>query len=188
MRPLCYGNPLAAHMPLVVHSGGPICSPMPPITALLHTFNDELRLGRALETLLPCTEIVIVDHRSTDATRRIACEYGARVVLALSGTAENHRLYVPRHNWILCLEPRESITEALQATLFEWSLLPADRVAGTAAFSLKVREQIADEWRDRPALETRLVPRDWTQWNGRLPAHHPSAVVLPGEVLRLAFP
>ena len=31
---------------------------MPPITALLHTKNDSLGLGRALETLLPCSEIL----------------------------------------------------------------------------------------------------------------------------------
>jgi glycosyltransferase involved in cell wall biosynthesis len=55
---------------------------MPPITALLHTTNDALRLGRALETLLPCAEIIIVDHHSADATRRIARDYGARIVTA----------------------------------------------------------------------------------------------------------
>ena len=55
---------------------------MPPITALLHTKNDGLRLGRALEMLLPCAEILIVDHHSADATRRIAREYGARIVTA----------------------------------------------------------------------------------------------------------
>ena len=43
---------------------------MPPITALLHTMNDALRLGRTLEMILPCAEILIVDHRS--ARRNVA--------------------------------------------------------------------------------------------------------------------
>ena len=37
---------------------------MPPFTALLHTHNDALRLGRALETLFAGSEILIVDHHS----------------------------------------------------------------------------------------------------------------------------
>ena len=48
---------------------------MPSITALIHTSNDALRLGRLLETLYPCDTIVVVDHRSQDKTLRLAREY-----------------------------------------------------------------------------------------------------------------
>src|ERR1700686_5001163 len=98
---------------------------MPPITALLHTANDALRLGRALETLLPCAEILIVDHGSADATRRIAREYGARIVIAHNQAPAHHYLALAGHDWIFCIAPAESITESLQASLFEWSALPA---------------------------------------------------------------
>ena len=47
---------------------------MPSITALLHTENDALRLGRALETLYTCDDILIVDYGSRDATVRVARE------------------------------------------------------------------------------------------------------------------
>ena len=50
------------------------------ITALLHTENDGLRLGRALETVYACDGIVVVDHGSRDSTVRVAREYVARVV------------------------------------------------------------------------------------------------------------
>src|ERR1700730_10220583 len=92
---------------------------MPPITALLHTTNDALRLGRSLETLLPCAEIIIVDHHSADATRRIARAYGARIVTADSQAAAHHYLNLASHDWIFCIEPAESITEELQARVFE---------------------------------------------------------------------
>ena len=49
------------------------------ITAILHTCNDELRLGRALQTLLSCNQILIIDHCSTDCTLRIAREYAASI-------------------------------------------------------------------------------------------------------------
>src|SRR5437016_3583943 len=105
---------------------------MPPITALLHTANDALRLGRTLELLLPCSEILIVDHHSADATRRVAREYGAHIVAADSHVTANHHLDSARHDWILCMQPGESITESLQASLFEWSAIPLQAVEGVA--------------------------------------------------------
>jgi hypothetical protein len=165
---------------------------MPPITALLHTANDGLRLGRVLETLLPCSEILIVDHDSADATRRIAREYGARMVVAEDNAVASEYLDLAHHDWIFCIEPGESITEGLQASLFEWATLPsydiAGGVAGGRAFSVCVREQIRKSWMDLPVPETRLIPRGWTRWRGRLPAHEASAITLEGELLRFALP
>jgi hypothetical protein len=160
---------------------------MPPITALLHTTNDALRLGRTLEMILPCAEILIVDHHSVDASRRIAREYGARIVVAEGDAIANHYLDQVGHEWILCMQPGESITESLQASLFEWSALPPDRVVGVA-FSVFMREQTGEHWLELPAPETRLIPRSWSLWHGRLPTHDLSAVPLEGELLRFAFP
>ena len=175
---------------------------MPPFTALLHTQNDALRLGRALEVLLPCSEILIVDHYSTDATRRIARAYGARVIAAESQDAESqdseshdnvHRyLNLASHDWIFCMQPQESINENLQVSLFEWSAQPSHRVASSAAgglaFSVFVRTQTGEHWLDLPTPEIRLVPRSWPLWYGRLPAPEPSAVALEGELLRFTLP
>ncbi len=149
--------------------------------------NDTLRLGRALETLLPCAEILIVDHHSADATRRIARQYGARIVAADSQATARHYLDRARYDWILCMEPAESISEGLQASLFEWSALPSRTVVNSRAFSVFVREQTGDRWLDIPEPETRLIPRNWPLWHGRLPAHEPSAVALEGELLRFAL-
>jgi len=159
---------------------------MPPITALLHTANHALQLGRALEMLLPCSEILIVDHGSTDRTRRIACEYGARVV---DGDGEDaaHLVRLARHGWVFCIEPGESINESLQASLYEWSARGDG--AGGSAGSVRVREQNrGEDWVELPVPQTRLVPRSWTNWNGRLPAAASSAVVLKGSLLRFGLP
>jgi glycosyltransferase involved in cell wall biosynthesis len=161
---------------------------MPPITALLHTANDAIRLGRALETLLPCAEILIVDHHSTDMTLRVARSYGARIVVSDGQVSANHYLSQALHDWILCLNPSESITEGLQATLFEWSLLPNATVAATSAFSVLVREQVDGNWLDLPEPEIRLVPRHWAVWHSNLPAHRPSSSALEGELLRISNP
>ena len=164
---------------------------MPAITALLHVRNDALRLGRALETLLPCDEIVVVDYGTNDATRRIACEYGARVVSAKPGITPSLCLQFARHEWIFCLEPRESITETLSASLFEWrsDWKPQSQTSPeTAAFSFFLREETPDGWRENPTPRTRLVPRTWSRWHGLLPAAEPSAIALEGALLRFILP
>jgi glycosyltransferase involved in cell wall biosynthesis len=164
---------------------------MPPITALLHTMNDALRLGRTLETLLPCSEILIVDNHSTDATVRIARTYGARVVAADGEVPEVEHFHHVRCDWIFCIEPGESINEGLQTSLFEWAAIPncdMNHMAGGRAFSVRVREQIQKQWLDLPFPETRLIPRGWNQWLGRVPASQSGAIALEGELLRFVLP
>jgi hypothetical protein len=160
---------------------------MPPITALLHTKNDALRLGRALETLFPCDEVLIVDHHSEDATRRVARQYGARIVAASDNVASYSNLV--RHSWILSLLPTESISEGLQASLYEWASLGTDTTA--SAFSVFVREETSDGWLEHPTPEIRLVPTVWNRWRGHLPVCDSSdsaAIVLEGELLRFSLP
>jgi glycosyltransferase involved in cell wall biosynthesis len=173
------------------------------ITALLHTRNDALRLGRALETLYACDEIVVVDHGSRDATVRIAREYGSRVVDARPGASPEDYLRTlgrgfeslpwasssASKGWILCLDPRESLTEKLAATLFEWKSDALHRHTPVVpAFSVYLREETADGWMTQAAPQTRLVPQDWNLWNDALPVNQASAVPLEGELLRFVFP
>jgi glycosyltransferase involved in cell wall biosynthesis len=154
---------------------------MPSITALLHTFNHARQLGRALETLYPCDEILIVDHNSIDDTLRIAREYGARVIPFRGETEASHYLQSASSDWILCLEPCESLSEALAASLFEWKLVGA---AETVNFlDALMREEAAQGWIDSVEPETRLVPRNWAHWRGWLPVNDPSFPLLEGDLL-----
>ena len=165
--------------------------PMPAFTALLHARNDALRLGRALETLLPCDEILVVLHSSQrgphDATTRIAREYGAKVVADTTGLTPSQCLHLARHEWILCLEPRESLTEALAASLFEWKAKSEPPPEATA-FSVFLREETPTGWQLDPRPQTRLVPRHWSHWQGLVPAPEPSAIPLEGVLLRFTLP
>lgn len=159
---------------------------MPSITAVLHTHNDAMRLGRALETLCPCDEILIIDDHSTDGTRHIAREYGAKVMLASPEVVTDTFFRNMANGWILCLDPRESLTEGLSAALFEWK--SSSRKPPASAFSVFHREETADGWVQHPQPQTRLVPADWTHWEGVFPRSDSSAISLDGELLRFAFP
>lgn len=156
------------------------------ITALLHTKDDERRIGRCLETLYPCDEIVVVDHGSSDQTLRVAREYGARIVAGKNGTTATEYLRSGWAGWLLCLDPRESLTEGLAASLFDWK---SQSLSGQdAAYAVRLREETSDGWVQDATAHTRLVPSSWEEWEGLLPARRPSAVALEGELLRFVFP
>lgn len=157
---------------------------MPPISAILHTHNDALRIGRLLQTLHPCDEILIIDHGSTDLTLRIVREYAARVFQA---DDSNQQLSLARHDWLFCLWPNESLSEGLEATLFEWRYRPAAEVQSISAGAVVPRAETPSGWIQRPP-QTRLVPRTWSQWQGQLPAHDPQAIVLQGDLLSFSLP
>jgi glycosyltransferase involved in cell wall biosynthesis len=157
---------------------------MPAITALLHTFNDSLRLGRALETLRSCDEILVIDHGSTDHCVRIARDYGA-IVREDYAYEQSSRLAT--NPWVLCLLPTESVSEALEGSLYEWRLYPESDVDRVGACSIFVRKETDSGW-EEPTPETRLVRRDWTEWDGALPRELRSTMLLQGDLLRFRRP
>ena len=155
----------------------------------MHVHNDALRIGRCLETLHACDEIVVVDHGSEDGTVQVAREYGARIVKAgAEGVAIAELWGTGRggEEWILCLDPSESVTESLSASLYEWK---SEAVAESAsAYSVFLREETAEGWVENPVAQTRLVPASWQRWAGRFPQNEESALVLEGELLRFVLP
>ena len=157
---------------------------MPGITALVHTRNDALRLGRCLETLYPCDEILIVDHGSSDATLRVAREYGAQVMQASPEPAPAHTRHAAR-GWILCLDARESLTESLAASLYEWK---TETRVNHSAFSMFLREETPEGWIENPTPQTRLVPSVWSHWQENFPKNEVAACMLEGDLLRFVLP
>jgi glycosyltransferase involved in cell wall biosynthesis len=157
------------------------------LTAVLHTENDALRLGRALETLYPFDDILIVDHGSSDGTARLARQYGARVIVAEPGDAPQRYLLSGAAEWLFVLDPREALTESLAASLYEWKSesLPSPT---PSSYSIFLREETSDGWIANPIAKTRLVPTRSFQWDRSLPPFDPRSVILEGELLRFTFP
>ncbi len=157
---------------------------MPKISALIHTANDAPRLGRLLDSLRPCDDVLIIDHGSDDATHRIACDYGARIKTAVPGVAPGAYLVDARHDWLLCLRPNEALSEALEASLFEWR----EQDSGdAAAFSIPVRAETDSGWK-KCVPETRLVNRNRVNWTATLPPFDPAVRVLAGDLLQFRSP
>src|SRR5271165_3453323 len=129
---------------------------MPKITALLHTHNDAPQLGRVLESLRPCDEVLIIDDQSEDDTEKIAREHGASLKKAIPGVSPGAYVMDALHEWILCLRPNESLSEELAAALLEWKEREID--PSTACFGVPVRRENGAGWETLPP-EGRLVNR-----------------------------
>jgi glycosyltransferase involved in cell wall biosynthesis len=152
------------------------------ISALIHACDNARSLGRALDSLRPCDEVIVVDHGSKDDTVEIAREHGAKVIKAVPGVNRGVYAQDARNEWILCLLPQEAVAEELEASLFEWS--EADQNADQMGFKMAVREQNGAGWKSLDA-EMRLANRKQVNWIGELPPTIPELPVLAGHILRI---
>jgi glycosyltransferase involved in cell wall biosynthesis len=158
---------------------------MPKFTALLYTHNDALRLGRALDSLRPCDEVLIIDDESQDDTEKIAREHGAHLKKAIPGVTAGAYVMDAAHEWILCLRPNESLSDDLEAALFEWK----EREVGEeiTCYGIPIRRENGAGWEKLPP-EVRLVNRARMNWVGEMPPQQACSAELHGDLLSFEKP
>lgn len=87
------------------------------ISAYIIAFNEEDKLGPALESVQWADEIIVADSFSTDNTAAIAEQYGAKVVQIKFegfGKLRNDAINACSHDWIFSLDSDERCTDAAQ--------------------------------------------------------------------------
>ena len=92
------------------------------ISATIITYNEERNVARVLESLRCCDEVLVLDSGSNDRTVEIATKLGARVVeSSWHGYAaqKNIAAELAANDWILALDADESLSEALEAELWQ---------------------------------------------------------------------
>src|SRR5262245_57457735 len=93
--------------------------PMPDrtaITATIITQNEEDRIAGAILSLSCCDEVLVVDCGSTDRTREVAEQCGARVILReWKGYSDqkNFAAAEAAHDWILSIDADERLSAEL---------------------------------------------------------------------------
>ena len=159
---------------------------MPKISAILHTHNDAQRIARALESLRPCDEVVVVDHDSSDQTAEVARQHGANVKASVPGVQPGAYVNDLRHDWVLCLQANEALSEGLEASLFEFkeNKDDAEQVMG---YAVELREETDSGWRNC-GRQLRLANRKRINWADPLPAIPGDGHVLAGDLLRYKEP
>jgi len=153
---------------------------MPKFTALLRTHNDALRLGRALQSLRPCDEVLIIDDASDDGTADVAREYGAIFKSAIFGVSPGAYAMDSTHEWIFCLRPNESLSDDLEAALLAWKEQQPEE--SVACYRVPIREENGNGWQNRPP-EVRLINRNRINWIGEMPPNQSDCAVLGGDLM-----
>ncbi len=92
------------------------------ISATIIACNEERNIARVIESLRCCDEILVLDSGSNDRTVEVATKLGARVVEASwhgYAAQKNIAAELAAHDWILSLDADESLSEALEAEIWQ---------------------------------------------------------------------
>src|SRR5579862_1615745 len=107
------------------------------VSGIVSSRNEGHLLGRCLDALAFCDELIVVDLESDDDTVQVAEAHGAKVVRhPLVPIAEAARVTVApqaKHDWLLVVDPDEEVPPALAARVAELLPTVSDDVAAVDA-------------------------------------------------------
>jgi glycosyltransferase involved in cell wall biosynthesis len=87
-----------------------------PLSACIIAFNEADRIQECIESLSFCDEILVVDSGSTDGTRALSAQLGARVIeREWPGHVAQKEFTIREasHDWVLCVDADERISPKL---------------------------------------------------------------------------
>ncbi|MGH7784117.1 MAG: glycosyltransferase family 2 protein, partial [Candidatus Binatia bacterium] len=142
------------------------------ISAVIIAFNEEGKIADAIRSVSWADEILVVDSESTDATRQIASDLGARVVIrSWLGFSKQKQFAVDaaKNDWIFSLDADERVSDVLKTEIL--SLLEGDKTDADG-----YRMPRLSFYMDRPIRHSgwypdrqlRLFDRRRAGWNERL--------------------
>jgi glycosyltransferase involved in cell wall biosynthesis len=157
------------------------------ISACIITHNEAGRIGACIEAVKFCSEIVVVDAHSSDATRTIAAQLGARVIARDWPGYRSQKQFATdaaAHDWVLSIDADERVTPALRA---EIEALCAAGFSGASGWTIpRLTEYFGrflrhgNAWPDR---QIRLYDRRAARWVG-YEVHEKIAVTGPVGALK----
>jgi glycosyltransferase involved in cell wall biosynthesis len=153
------------------------------ISAVIITFNEEENIRAACESVAWADEIVVVDSESTDATREIAVDCGARVIAnKWPGFAVQKQFATnaARNDWVFSLDADERVSTELRASIEQ--LKSKDESSLADGYRVSRRTFYLKRWIRGggwyPDYQLRLFNRNHGSWGDRL--IHESFQMRPG--------
>ncbi len=138
-----------------------------------------------MQSLRPCDEVLVIDDCSDDETAAVAREYGATLKTAIPGVTAGAYAMDAANEWILCLRPNESLSDDLEAALFEWKQREDD--GHIACYNVPVREENGYGWQEATP-QVRLFNRTKINWIGDMPGDPNCDATLTGDLLSFHQP
>jgi glycosyltransferase involved in cell wall biosynthesis len=155
---------------------------------MIFTLNEEVHLRACLDSLFWCDDVIVVDSFSTDRTKQICEQSGARFYQRTFdgfGTQRNWALenLQPRHDWILILDADERVTPELVSEMRD----VIDSTPSTVgAFRVRRRFHMWGRWLRfsnlYPTWLVRLVHKDRVRYENR---GHAETQHVDGEIREL---
>ncbi|MBP9713841.1 MAG: glycosyltransferase family 2 protein [Sterolibacterium sp.] len=142
-------------------------TPRPGLSATLITLNAATQLAACLDSLAFCDEIVVVDSGSTDETLSIARQRGARVVHCdWRGFGRQKQFAVEQacHDWVLCVDADERVSEHLRVSLLAALRDPAHTVYRFARCNRFLGRYLR-HGEGYPDMSLRLFDRRHARWS-----------------------
>ncbi|HEX5483572.1 MAG TPA: glycosyltransferase family 2 protein [Terriglobia bacterium] len=164
---------------------------MPPISATIITRNEAANITRAIRSLAPVAdEVIVVDAGSNDDTRQLAAAMGARVIERAWGgfaSQKNFAAGQAQHDWVLSLDADEEMDATAQASIRAWKN-PQPEIYG---YRFARCARYLGRWIRHsgwyPDYKTRLYNRHHGRWVGDYVHESVEAEgrveTLPGEIL-----
>lgn len=138
-----------------------------PLSVVIITLNAASQIEACLESAAFADDILLVDCGSHDDTREIALKYGARVVHQdWLGYGRQKQFAVEQaiHDWVLCLDADERVSERLRA-----SIETALQAPGFQAYCMPRCNRFMGRWlrhgEGYPDLSLRLFDRRFAGWS-----------------------
>jgi len=142
------------------------------ISATIITFNEEVNIREACESLAWADEIVVVDSGSTDKTRDIATDCGAHVIEKdWPGFAPQKQFATEQalHDWVFSLDADERVSEKLKASIGQVRELDDSQLAD--GYLIARRSYYQGRWIKGggwyPDWQLRLFRKSCGHWNPR---------------------
>lgn len=157
-------------------------TPQVPVSAFIICMNEASQIGRCLESVSWCQEIVVVDSGSTDATLEICRQYTDKILVRKwTGYVEQKRFALEQCScpWVLNIDADEQVSKELKEEII--SVINNDvssRILEDGFYISRVVYYMNRWWRNGgwyPEYRLRLCRKAKTTWGGTDP--HEKAIV-----------
>ena len=138
-----------------------------PLSVAIITKDAASQLGACLDSAAFADEIVVVASGSSDGTAELAAARGARVIQKEwlgFGPQKQFAVAAARHDWVLCLDADERVSERLRA-----SILAALAAPRASAYAMRRCNRFLGAWlrhgEGYPDWSLRLFDRRHARWS-----------------------
>jgi len=156
-----------------------------PFSVVIITRNEATRLAPCLDSAAFADEILVIDSASNDGTAELAAARGARVIQKAwlgFGAQKQFAVEAARHDWVLCLDADERVSEPLRADILAALAAPA-----AEAYAMPRCNRFMGRWlrhgEGYPDWSLRLFDRRHARWSAD-PVHEKVIAEAPAAQLQ----